>query len=37
MSAANPEVGIMIVHEGPADQSPRVLTFGLEPEDFLID
>ena len=25
----NPEVGVVIVEEGPADQSPRVLTFGL--------
>jgi len=33
----NPEVGVMMVHEGPADQSPRVLTFGLGREDFLID
>jgi hypothetical protein len=30
-------VGVVMVHEGPADQSPRVLTFGLSREDFLID
>jgi thiamine biosynthesis lipoprotein len=33
----NPGVGILMVQEGPADQSPRVLTFGLSTEDFLID
>ena len=33
----NPEVGVVIVQQGPADQSPRVLTFGLGREDFLID
>jgi thiamine biosynthesis lipoprotein len=33
----HPEVGVVMVHEGPADQSPRVLTFGLTTEDFLID
>jgi len=33
----NPEVGILMVREGPADQSPQVLTFGLSREDFLID
>jgi len=33
----NPEVSVLMVHEGPADQSPRVLTFGLSREDFLID
>jgi len=33
----NPEVGVVMVHEGPADQSPRMLTFGLSREDFLID
>ena len=33
----NPEVGVVMVLEGQADQSPRVLTFGLSREDFLID
>jgi len=33
----NPEVSVVMVHEGPADQSPRVSTFGLSREDFLID
>jgi FAD:protein FMN transferase len=33
----NPEVGILMVEVGPADQSPRVLTLGLSTEDFLID
>ena len=35
--ALNPEVGVLMVLEGPADQSPRVLSFGLAREDFLID
>ncbi|MGA7497808.1 MAG: hypothetical protein WBX00_13875, partial [Isosphaeraceae bacterium] len=26
---------LVMVHEGPADQSPRVLTFGLGREDFV--
>jgi len=34
---SNPEVGVVMVYEGPAEQSPRVLTFGLSREDFLID
>ncbi len=33
----NPEVGVLMILEGPADQSPRILTFGLAREDFLID
>ncbi len=36
-AAAHPDVGIIIVQEDAADRLPRVLTFGLEPEDFLID
>ena len=28
------EVGIVIVEEGTADRSPRVLTFGITPRDF---
>src|SRR4029077_16002424 len=34
--ASHPEVGIIIVEEGQADRSPRVLAFGMGPEDFLI-
>jgi thiamine biosynthesis lipoprotein len=30
----NPAVGIVIVEEGSADGAPRVLTFGITPEDF---
>jgi thiamine biosynthesis lipoprotein len=33
-SAQHPETGIVIVEEVAADASPRVLTFGLGPEDF---
>lgn len=29
-----PEVGVVFVRPGPADQSPRVLTFGLGPSDY---
>lgn len=32
--AKHPEVGVVIVEEGPADASPRVLTFGLTVDDF---
>jgi thiamine biosynthesis lipoprotein len=35
-TAGRPEIGVVIVEEGPADQSHRVLTFGINPEDFLI-
>jgi thiamine biosynthesis lipoprotein len=31
----HPDVGIVIVEEGPAGHSPRVLAFGIGPEDFL--
>jgi FAD:protein FMN transferase len=34
-SARHPEVGAVIVKEGPADQSAKVLTFGLSPHDFV--
>jgi thiamine biosynthesis lipoprotein len=36
---AHPEIGIIIVfaEEDGAEHPPRVLTFGLKPEDFLID
>ena len=34
-AAANPDVGILIVEPGAADETPRVLTFGLNPQDFL--
>ena len=30
----NPEVGVVMVQEGPADRSPRVLTFGLGQRGF---
>ena len=33
----HPEVGVVIVEEGPADESPRVLTSASSREDFLID
>jgi thiamine biosynthesis lipoprotein len=36
-AARNPEVGIVMVQEGAADQSARLLTFGLKPQDFLMD
>jgi FAD:protein FMN transferase len=36
-ATAHPDVGIIIVEESPADRLPRLLTFGLKPEDFLID
>jgi thiamine biosynthesis lipoprotein len=31
----HPEVGAVVVEEGPSDRSPRVLTFGLSESDFL--
>ena len=34
---AHPEIGVVIVEEGPADRSPRVLDLRIEREDFLID
>lgn len=34
LSARRPEIGVVIVEEGPADGSPRVLSFGLEEYDF---
>jgi thiamine biosynthesis lipoprotein len=34
--ANNPEVGVVIVLAGAGDQSPTVLTFGLNSEDFLM-
>jgi thiamine biosynthesis lipoprotein len=34
--ASHPDVGIVLVEEDQADRSPRVLAFGLGPEDFLI-
>jgi thiamine biosynthesis lipoprotein len=34
--ASHPDVGVVIVEQDPADRSPRVLAFGLGPEDFLI-
>jgi thiamine biosynthesis lipoprotein len=36
-AAHHPEVGIVIVEGGRADGSPRVLAFGINPEDFLTD
>ncbi len=34
-AAAHPDVGILIVEQGPADETPRILTFGLNSQDFL--
>lgn len=34
LSARRPEIGVVIVEEGPADGSPRVRAFGLQDYDF---
>jgi thiamine biosynthesis lipoprotein len=36
-AALHPEVGILIVEPGPDVERPRILTFGLTPQDFLPD
>jgi thiamine biosynthesis lipoprotein len=36
-ASAHPEVGFLFVGNDPAQRQPGVLTFGLKPEDFLID
>jgi thiamine biosynthesis lipoprotein len=36
-ASAHPEVGFLFVRDNPAQRQPCVLTFGLKPEDFLID
>ena len=33
-TASHPEVGIVIVEEGETNGSPRLRTFGIQPEDF---
>ncbi len=32
--AQRPEIGVVIVEDGPADRSPRVVSFGLDQHDF---